>query len=154
MVNFAVLTAFLTHLVLPRVVDARPLAVFSSYLSQNSTTPSSATTQRLPASAPRDTDVKAKAVLTAYSSTPDQTDSDPFTAASGKRVHDGMIAANWLPFGTKVKIPSLFGDKIFIVEDRMNARYGYGRVDIWMDAPKPEVRKFGVKRTEVVIFYE
>jgi hypothetical protein len=94
-----------------------------------------------------------KTVLTAYSSTPDQTDDDPFIAASGKRVYDGMVAANWLPFGTKIKIPSLYGEKIFTVDDRMNARYGYGRMDIWMDAPRAQVNKFGVQRVEIEIYY-
>ncbi|MBI5729175.1 MAG: 3D domain-containing protein [Candidatus Magasanikbacteria bacterium] len=93
------------------------------------------------------------AVITAYTSTPDQTDDSPFIAATGKRVHDGMIAANWLPFGTIVKIPSLYGDKEFIVEDRMNARYGYGRLDIWFDSSKAEAFKFGVKRVDVEVYF-
>jgi len=92
-------------------------------------------------------------VLTAYSSTPDQTDEDPFIAASGKRVYDGMVAANWLPLGTKIKIPSLYGEKVFTVDDRMNARYGYGRMDIWMDAPRTEVNRFGVKRAVVEVYF-
>lgn len=91
-------------------------------------------------------------VLSAYSSTPGQTDSDPFIAASGKRVYDGMVAANWLPLGTKITIPSLYGEKIFTVDDRMNARYGYGRMDIWMNAPIVQVKKFGVKRAAVEIY--
>lgn len=93
-------------------------------------------------------------VLTAYSSTPDQTDDDPFIAASGKRVYDGMVAANWLPLGTKIKIPSLYGDKIFTVDDRMNARYGYGRMDIWMGAPRAVVKSFGVKRAVVEVYFD
>lgn len=93
------------------------------------------------------------AVITAYTSTPGQTDDSPFIAASGKRVHDGMIAANGLPFGTRVKIPAVYGEKIFIVEDRMNSRYGYGRFDVWLDMSRAEARKFGVKRVEVEIFY-
>ncbi len=93
------------------------------------------------------------AVITAYTSTPDQTDDSPFIAASGKRVHDGMIAANGFPFGTRIKIPALYGDKIFYVEDRMNSRYGLGRMDIWLDTSRAEARKFGVKRVEVEIFY-
>ena len=72
-------------------------------------------------------------VMTAYTSTPDQTDDSPFIAASGKHVYDGMLAANWLPFGTKIKIPELYGDKIFTIDDRMNKRYGYGRMDIWLE---------------------
>ena len=94
-----------------------------------------------------------KAVITAYSSTPDQTDDDPFTAASGKRVYDGMIAANGLPFGTKIKIPSLYGEKVFTVDDRMNARYGYGRMDIWLNGTRQQVNDFGVKRVTVEIYY-
>lgn len=99
-------------------------------------------------------DKKVNAVITAYTSTPDQTDDSPFIAATGKRVYDGMIAANWLPFGTKVKIPELYGDKIFTVDDRMNKRYGYGRMDIWLDATRAEAMKFGVKRVVVEVFYK
>jgi len=94
------------------------------------------------------------AVITAYTSTVDQTDDDPFVAASGKMVYDGMIAANWLPFGTKIKIPSLFGDKIFTVDDRMNERYGFGRMDIWLDADRQVAVNFGVKRVNVEVYYQ
>lgn len=94
-----------------------------------------------------------KAVITAYTSTPDQTDSTPDIAASGKHVYDGMIAANWLPFGTKVKIPALYGDKIFTVDDRMNKRYGYGRMDVWLDVGRAEAIKFGVKRVEIEVYH-
>lgn len=67
---------------------------------------------------------------TGYSSTPDQTDSTPFITANGSHVHDGTLAANFLPFGTKVRIPDYFGDKIFVVEDRMAQRFST-RIDIW-----------------------
>jgi len=87
--------------------------------------------------------------LTAYSSTPDQTDDTPFIAASGKHVYDGMIAANFLPFGTKVKIPELFGDKIFTVDDRMNRRF-QNRVDIWFPDRKSAIQ-FGIKNAEIVV---
>ena len=43
--------------------------------------------------------------VTAYSSDPKQTDNSPFITASNRRVRDGIIAANFLPFGTEVKIP-------------------------------------------------
>src|SRR3990167_4180168 len=48
-------------------------------------------------------------VATAYSSTPDQTDGSPFITANGLYVYDGLIAANFLPFGTRVKIPDHYG---------------------------------------------
>ena len=64
--------------------------------------------------------------VTAYSSTVDQTDSTPCITANGFDLcaHDqeDVIAANFLPFGTKVRMPELFGDQIFTVQDRMNAR--------------------------------
>ncbi len=94
-----------------------------------------------------------RTVLTAYTSTPDQTDDSPFIAANGAHVYDGMVAANWLPFGTKIKIPSIYGDKIFTVEDRMNERYGFGRMDIWLDAPKQTAIQFGVKVVDVEVYY-
>ena len=71
-----------------------------------------------------------KVVLTAYSSTADQTDSTPFITASGSHVRDGIVAANFLAFGTKVKIPEIFGDKVFTVEDRMALKHS-DKIDIW-----------------------
>ena len=85
--------------------------------------------------------------ITAYSSTVDQCDSTPFITASGTYVHDGTIAANFLPMGTIVKIPSVFGDKEFIVEDRMNVRY-YKRIDIWFPT-RQEALDFGIQTLEI-----
>ena len=62
-------------------------------------------------------------IASAYSPRPEETDSTPFITASGTRTRDGIIAANFLPFGTKVRFPDAFGDKVFTVEDRMNRRY-------------------------------
>lgn len=86
---------------------------------------------------------------TAYSSTPDQTDDSPFTMANGKRVHDGAVAANFLPFGTKVRFPELYGDKVFTVEDRMHKRFS-DRVDIWMGTRSEAVR-FGIQNVTMEI---
>ncbi|MDZ4231966.1 MAG: hypothetical protein U1C72_01800, partial [Candidatus Pacearchaeota archaeon] len=83
-------------------------------------------------------------IATAYSSTPDQTDSTPFTTASGSRVRDGIIAANFLPFGTKVRHPEVFGNRIFIVEDRMHPRKKW-QVDVWF-ASTTDAVNFGAKR--------
>ncbi len=81
--------------------------------------------------------------VTAYSSTPDQTNDMPFTTAWMTPVRDGVIAANFLPFGSMVRFPDVYGDKVFYVEDRMNARYTY-RVDIWMYT-RQEARQFGLR---------
>jgi 3D (Asp-Asp-Asp) domain-containing protein len=91
-----------------------------------------------------------KMIITAYSSTPDQTDDTPFITASGKHVTDGIIANNLLPFGTKVRIPSLFGDKVFIVEDRMHKRKGNYHADVWMPEYS-QAKIFGAKITEIEV---
>lgn len=85
----------------------------------------------------------------AYSSTVDQTDNTPFITASGTHVRDGVIATNFLPFGTIVKIPSLYGNKIFIVEDRMNKRFWYN-VDIWLPNRETAIQ-FGRRTIEIEI---
>lgn len=80
--------------------------------------------------------------VTGYSSSYDETDDDPWITAYNTLARDGIIASNILPFGTKVKIPSLFGDKIFVVEDKMNPRYGE-HIDVWFSTKK-EALKFGI----------
>ena len=92
-------------------------------------------------------------VSTAYSSDVWQTDDTPCIPASGynlcehyeKYGEGDTVAANFLPLGTQVKFPEMYGEKVFIVRDRMNARYGYGRIDIWMPEYE-EAKNFGVKR--------
>lgn len=86
---------------------------------------------------------------TAYNSEPGQTDSTPFTTANGTRVRDGIVAANFLKFGTRIRIPEYFGDKVFEVHDRMNARYT-SRVDIWM-LNKADAKAWGVRRVKIEI---
>lgn len=155
-VNLALLTGFLWHALNPVIVLAQnsvEIPVFSQKNREITLSSTAADRMFFPKTKAKAPDKKILAVITAYSSTVDQCDDDPFVAASGKRVYDGMIAANFLPFGTKIKIPSLYGDKIFTVDDRMNARYGYGRMDIWMDAPRSEVNAFGVKRVEIEVYY-
>ena len=93
---------------------------------------------------------KVKMVATAYSSTVQQTDDSPYITAAGTWVRDGIVANNLLPFGTKIKMPELYGDKIFIVEDRMNSKKGYYHIDIWFPSYW-EAKNFGAKRTYVEI---
>lgn len=93
---------------------------------------------------------KFNVILTGYSSTPEQTDDTPFITASGAYVRDGIVANNMLPFGANIRIPELYGDKIFTVEDRMHARKSGYNVDIWF----PEYRQavnFGVKSTYIEV---
>jgi len=95
--------------------------------------------------------------MTAYSSTPDQTDSTPFITAANTYVRDGIVATNLInpdtgrryAFGTRIRIPELYGDKVFIVEDRMNSRYT-NRVDIWFST-RGEALEFGRKTTTIEV---
>jgi len=91
--------------------------------------------------------------VTAYSSTPDQTDSTPCITANGfdlcENNEENVIAANFLPFGTKVRIPELFGDQVFTVQDRMNARYYY-RADVWFKE-RQSAKNFGFRYAEIEV---
>jgi 3D (Asp-Asp-Asp) domain-containing protein len=95
--------------------------------------------------------------MTGYSSTPDQTNCQPFITASGEWVRDGIVAANFLDFGTKIRIPEYFGEKEFIVKDRMNSRYSFpkddsydGYVDIWFET-RSEAVSFGRVLAEIEV---
>ncbi len=112
-------------------------------------------------------------VATAYSSDPWQTDNSPCIPAMTKfdlcaqYVETGVadtIATNILPLGTKVKFPDLYGDKVFVVRDRMNAKYnGTNRIDFWIGSEHPtnatiirdakqQAIQFGVKRLKMEIY--
>jgi 3D (Asp-Asp-Asp) domain-containing protein len=87
--------------------------------------------------------------ISAYNSEPGQTDASPFTTADGTQVRDGIVAANFLPHGTRIRIPDQFGNKVFEVHDRMNSRYTY-KIDIWM-LNKSDAFKWGVRNVKVEI---
>jgi 3D (Asp-Asp-Asp) domain-containing protein len=89
-------------------------------------------------------------IITAYSSTPWETWGDPFITAAGTQVRNGIIANNLLPFGTKVKIPELYGEEIFTVEDRMHSRKGNYHIDIWFPSYW-EALNFGAKKTYIEV---
>lgn len=91
--------------------------------------------------------------MTAYNSEVAQTDGDPCTTANGFNVCDhgieDTVAANFLPFGTKIMVPELFGDRIFVVRDRTARRFS-DRVDIWM-LKKSDALKFGIRQAQIVV---
>jgi len=93
---------------------------------------------------------KKTVTLTAYTSRVEETDDTPFITARGSLVRDGIVAANFLPFGTKIRIPEIYGNRVFQVEDRMNAYYTNQNVDIWFAEHKLAL-KFGVKRTYIEV---
>lgn len=94
-----------------------------------------------------------KVVLTAYNSDKAQCDNSPCITANGfnvcKHGIEDTVAANFLPMGTKIRIPALFGDRIFVVRDRMAKRH-QNRVDIWMKNYSSAI-KFGIKTATIEI---
>lgn len=93
---------------------------------------------------------KINVVATAYSPSIEETDDTPFVTASGANVREGIIASNLLPFGTKVRFPKLFANKIFIVEDRMHWRVSNNNVDIFFFS-KQDALNFGARYTEMEV---
>jgi len=91
-----------------------------------------------------------KVIATGYSSSPEETDDNPLITASGNRVKEGIVANNLLPFGTEIRIPEIYGDKIFIVEDRMHWKKSYYQIDIWFST-KEAAQKFGAKKTYIEV---
>jgi len=87
--------------------------------------------------------------VTAYSSSVNETDDNPFQTASQTPPRDGVIAVNFLPFGTLVTIPELFQDKVFVVEDRLH-RSKQWIVDVWLPS-KEAALEFGAHLTELVV---
>lgn len=91
--------------------------------------------------------------MTAYNSEAGQTDDSPCITANGfnvcKHGVEDTIAANFLPMGTKVKIPDLYGDRVFVVRDRMNKKHP-NRVDVWMKN-RNDALKFGVKVAKIQV---
>ncbi len=74
---------------------------------------------------------------------------DPTSTASGKYPKYGMVATNALPFGTEIRIPELFGNQVFVVEDRMSSRY-QNTIDILLD-DQDDAIKMGVKWARVEV---
>lgn len=94
--------------------------------------------------------------LTAYNSHISQTDGNPCNTAFNFNLcehnEEDVVATNYLylSYGAKIKIPELFGDKVFTVVDRMNPKF-QATIDVWMKDYQSAV-KFGRKFTVVEIY--
>ena len=86
-------------------------------------------------------------LVTAYSSSEDETDSTPTLSASGESTHQGMVANNCLPFGTKV----IMEGGTYYVEDRGALRHGCQWLDLWMPS-KEAALQFGRQKLLVTIY--
>jgi len=89
------------------------------------------------------------ATVTAYTSSVDETDDDPFVTASGKLVRKGTLACpSMYEFGTIVEIE---GER-YTCEDRMNKRYRHtSRFDIWFET-KHDAYLWGKKDLSVKVY--
>jgi 3D (Asp-Asp-Asp) domain-containing protein len=103
-----------------------------------------------PANPPLKVVGKLSAVVTAYSSTPGQTDDTPHITAAGTYVREGIVANNFLSFGTEIRIPEVYKDKVFVVEDRMSWKKGNNHVDVWFP-DYGQALAFGAKTTYIEI---
>jgi len=86
------------------------------------------------------------AIITAYSSSPNETDDTPFITASGRQVFDGLVACpRRYPFGTRFKIDG----RAYTCWDRLHYRFD-DRFDIWM-ATKSQALQFGLRKLVVEV---
>ena len=88
-------------------------------------------------------------LVTAYSSTEDQTDGSPYITAKNTFVRDGVVAANFLSFNTRLRIPQYSMEKELVVEDRMHERFS-NRIDIWMPT-RGEAKQWGARWVKVEV---
>lgn len=146
---FAFTIAFLG---LPQVAQASGprLTTINVYNVYAGVVPVAAPQTVAPVKVPEQVKSSSVYLMTSYTSLPELTDGSPFITANGSHVHMGTIAANCLPFGTRVRIPDLFGDQIFVVEDRLAARKPCGMIDVWLPTYQ-EAKKFGVRHAKIEI---
>lgn len=150
--NFAAISALLLHIFNPGQVIAE------TSIDPNDAPEATITPDAVAEPQP---DRVVKVTFTAYTSSVDETDSTPCISADGTNIckhADEVIAVNGLPFGTRITIPELFGDQVFVVHDRMNKRYscklnGYCRMDVYFKTGgKAAARKFGVRSAETNVY--
>lgn len=90
---------------------------------------------------------KMEILVTGYSSTPDQCWGDPFTTASGTRVHVGTMACPLeYAFGTQIEID---GMGTYVCEDRGGAIKG-NHFDMWFES-RGEALQWGKRTVEARI---
>ncbi len=74
---------------------------------------------------------------------------NPAITASGTYAREGIVATNMFPFGTRIRIPSVFGNRVFVVEDTMSSIRN-NTVDIFFVSQRDAIN-FGTTRAYVEI---
>lgn len=126
-----------------------PDEVYPSFIIQGDSLLANSYLPRIKATAVKKTENVTRALITAYSSSPDEVGPLLYITASGTYVRHGVAASNFLPISTRIRFPGLFGNQVFIIEDRMDKRYN-NRVDIWMSS-KAEAKNFGIQTSDIEI---
>lgn len=137
------------HLLIPAITAFATLMMPTGVTSNSTFTPAPEDPPSITAVAPAPAHKIYEVSVSAYTSSPEETDDTPNITASGTRTRDGIVAANFLPLGTRIQLPDLYGDKIFIVEDRMHRRFS-DSVDVWMPH-KASAITFGRKTSHIVV---
>lgn len=83
--------------------------------------------------------------VTAYTATEEECGKADGITASGEVAQRGMIAADWLPFGTEVEI----NGETYVVKDRFGDGK-YGKIDIYVDSIE-EAEQIGRYKTIVKV---
>jgi len=147
-----VVISLVFDLAVPKAIHADGEFVFIEPITQQVYT--SGTRNYLPEAKDREPRLVMELPISAYNSLVGQTDNSPCIAARGFNLcehnQEDVIATNFLPMGAQVGIPELFGDRVFTVVDRMNARYYYN-IDIWMREYE-DAKAFGFKYATVEVF--
>jgi len=154
-INKVFLIIVVLELMFPQISIANNIEASTiDYLKVEDTLFRTKQTVKLPENREREPRFTTKIIATAYNSLPSQTDNSPCITASGfdlcEHNTEDIIATNYLPMGTMIKIPELYGDRIFRVEDRMHAKY-YKHIDIWLKDYNEAV-KFGAKWVEIEVY--
>jgi len=167
------LVALCSLLILPQAVTAQTVAPGIPLMATMTTTPGStdgvlpnsdpivdATKKDFPEIQARPARRTMTVVATAYSSEAAQTDNSPCIPAMSsfdlcQNFEDNgiedTVAANFLALGSHVRFPNIYGDKVFVVRDHMNAKYnGKSRIDFWKNE-RPVAVQFGVKRLKMEV---
>lgn len=89
------------------------------------------------------------AIVSAYTASQDETDSDPRIAANNKEIFDGLIACpSRISFGTEIEIKG----KTYTCGDRMNKRYRDKEYYDIIVENKEIALQFGRQTLEIKIF--
>ncbi len=91
--------------------------------------------------------------VSAYTASIEECGKDDGIGAYNIEVWPGTIACNFLPKGALVRIPEIFGDKIFIALDKMAVK-NFNNVDVFVNEKTIATHQIGRKSCSIEIVGE